>query len=100
MKTTNEICGIDAKMEARTYRTGDKVVVHTNSNIGDVVDVVRSCFIQQDSLGDSYPAVVLTTLSWAAVSDIEPYESPEELKEKWDRQNRDPRYNLTLAGWR
>ncbi len=42
----------------------------THSNIGIREDVVRMCFIQTDTLGNSFPAVVLTEHSWTPLSHV------------------------------
>lgn len=64
------IDGIDKNGRAVTVWLGDRVQFDTNSNIGIREDVVRMCFMQHDSLGNSYPAVVLTEHSWTALSSI------------------------------
>jgi hypothetical protein len=53
-----------------SVKVGDRVRFDTNSNIGIREDVVRTCFMQTDSLGSTYPAVVLTEHSWTPLSHV------------------------------
>ena len=53
-----------------TVKVGDRVRFDTHSNIGIREDVVRTCFIQTDTLGNAFPAVVLTEHSWTPLSHI------------------------------
>lgn len=69
MKFTNEISGTGRNGNNLTIRVGDKITaVALDGAAFD--DVVRTCFMQHDSLGNVYPAVVLTTRSWSALGDI------------------------------
>ena len=64
------IDGTDQNGQPVTVWVGDKVRFDTHSNIGIREDVVRECFMQDDSLGNSFPAVVLTEHSWTRLSHI------------------------------
>lgn len=64
------ITGLNQAGKAMTVKVGDRVRFDTNSNIGIREDVVRMCFIQTDSLGNVFPAVVLTEHSWTPLSSI------------------------------
>lgn len=64
------IDGINQNGQTITVCVGAKVRFDTHSNIGIREDVVRTCFIQQDTLGNSFPAVVLTKHSWTPLSHI------------------------------
>ena len=64
------ITGLNKSGKAITVKAGDRVRFDTNSNIGIREDVVREAFIQHDSLGHSFPAVVLTEHSWTALTSI------------------------------
>ena len=70
MKTTRSIDGINNNGNAIDVWVGDRVRFDTNSNLGIREDVVRECFIQTDSLGGSFPAVVLTHYSWTPLARI------------------------------
>lgn len=53
------------------FTIGDKVLVRSDSNLGNFVDTIRSLFMQSDTLGNVYQAAVLTEHSWAALSSCE-----------------------------
>lgn len=67
---TNSIIGYNQAGTAITVKVGDRIRFDTNSNIGVREDIVRECFIQTDSLGNSFPAVVLTEHSWTPLASI------------------------------
>jgi hypothetical protein len=64
------ISGLNKAGKSMTVKAGDRVKFDTNSNIGIREDVVRECFMQHDSLGNVFPAVVLTEHSWTPLSSI------------------------------
>jgi hypothetical protein len=70
MVNQRSIDGTGQNGQAITVWLGDKVRFDTHSNIGIREDVVRMCFIQHDTLGNSFPAVVLTEHSWTPLSHI------------------------------
>ncbi len=70
MTMTNEITGTGRNGARLTVRVGDRVRFDTNSNLGVREDIVRACFVQTDSLGNSFPAVVLMEHSWTALTSI------------------------------
>ncbi len=49
------------------FAVGDTVQFDTQSNLGICQDVIRDLFIQRDTLGNEYPAAVLTNHSWTAL---------------------------------
>jgi hypothetical protein len=67
---TTTITGTNRRGNRITVKVGDRIRFDTNSNIGVREDVVRACFIQHDSLGNSYPAVVLTEHSWTPLAHV------------------------------
>lgn len=67
----NSINGNDSNGNAITIKVGDKVRCVRLGNTNDVVDVVRACFDQHDTVNpNSYPAVVLTDHSWTPLSNV------------------------------
>lgn len=49
---------------------GDRVKFDTHSNLGICEDTVRELFTQHTTLGESGPALVLTSYSWCWVADV------------------------------
>jgi hypothetical protein len=70
MRKPKSISGKDQHDKAITVSVGDRVRFDTHSNIGVREDIVRECFIQSDTLGNWFPAVVLTEHSWTPLSSV------------------------------
>ena len=58
--------------ELNGFKVGDKVLVHSDSNLGDFTDTIRALFMQHAlcepyARNYFYPAAVLTDHSWASL---------------------------------
>ena len=73
MNITNGICGTNKLGRFVHVKTGDRVrAVALDGN--EFTDVVRGGFMQHNTLGHTFPAVILTVRSWVALSDLLPNE--------------------------
>jgi hypothetical protein len=75
----SSIKGLDHTGKVNTYRVGDAVLVFPDMGPGGrhpngqgFEDRIRSVFEQTDTLGKTFPAVVLTKVSWVPLTAIEP----------------------------
>jgi hypothetical protein len=76
------ITGTDRRGRVETFHVGDKVRVFPDmgpSGVhpfaeadGGFDDTVRACMMATNTLGKRFPAVVLTRVSWCAISEIQP----------------------------
>ena len=78
LEGASSIKGIDHTGKPGVYKVGDEVLVFPNMGPGGrhphgqgFQDRVRSVFEQTDTLGNSFPAVGLTNVSWVPLTEVE-----------------------------